>query len=232
MKHRPIRTLAAAALCCATVGAQASTVVWDESVNGDLSNDGLSPTALTFGAGSNAVLGTTGTPGSGSSGIDRDYFSFTVQTGFSVTSIRCCRTVSYPVVRHSWHTGWSTAHCHPPPVAEPKICWLLSLRQQHDRHGHPAFSGLWQCASGWHVFGMGAGTGRICRLRLRLPGRAGTPARRGGVTRFRTGGFGRAPAPQNCRTGCRPVFVLTFSGLTIRHPACHMYRFHVYRLAA
>ncbi len=87
MKHRPIRTLATAALCCATVGAQASTVVWDESVNGDLSNDGLSPTALTFGAGSNAVLGTTGTPGSGSSGIDRDYFSFTVQTGFSVTSI-------------------------------------------------------------------------------------------------------------------------------------------------
>jgi MYXO-CTERM domain-containing protein len=87
MKYRPVRTvMAAAALCVVAFGAQASTV-WDESTNGDLSNDGLSPTLLTFTAGSNAVLGTTGVPGSGSAGIDRDYFSFSVPVGMNVTSI-------------------------------------------------------------------------------------------------------------------------------------------------
>jgi|GEM_PF-1088933 len=57
---------------------------WDEGQSGDLSNDGLSPTALVMGIGSNLVLGTTGATGSG---IDRDYFKFTVPAGATLTAI-------------------------------------------------------------------------------------------------------------------------------------------------
>ena len=54
-------------------------VVWTESVNGDFSNDGLSPTALTLGSGDNTIIGVTGNPGTG---VDRDYFSINVPIGF------------------------------------------------------------------------------------------------------------------------------------------------------
>lgn len=84
--HGLNRMLAAAVLCTVAVSTQASTV-WDESLNGDFSNSGLSPTALIFAPGSNTVLGLTGNPGSGTGGVDRDYFSFVVPTGTQVTSI-------------------------------------------------------------------------------------------------------------------------------------------------
>ena len=76
--------------CCAFalagVGAAASqaATVWDESANGDLSNDGLSPTEIAVAPGSNQVFGTAGDSGGG---IDRDYFRFTVPAGSSLTSI-------------------------------------------------------------------------------------------------------------------------------------------------
>lgn len=52
------------------------TVVWNETVNGDLSNSGLTATAVSFGVGSNVVQGTTGHDATGA--IDRDYFTFTI----------------------------------------------------------------------------------------------------------------------------------------------------------
>jgi hypothetical protein len=64
-------------------GALAATA-WDESVQGDLSNDGLNPTAVTFTSGSNQVLGTAGNAGSG---VDRDYFKITVPPGQQLSSI-------------------------------------------------------------------------------------------------------------------------------------------------
>jgi hypothetical protein len=66
------------------VDARASTV-WNEAVNGDLSNDGLAPTLLIFALGDNAVLGSTGQ--AGQPGGDRDYFTFTVAPGTVLTSI-------------------------------------------------------------------------------------------------------------------------------------------------
>jgi hypothetical protein len=84
-RHRR-QGIAIAVLCAAACGAQAG-VVWDESVSGDLAGDGLSPTPLTVATGSNTVLGTTGNPGNGSGGVDRDYFRFLVPTGTSLTSI-------------------------------------------------------------------------------------------------------------------------------------------------
>jgi hypothetical protein len=72
-----------AALLAATATAQAATV-WDESTRGDLSNNGLAPTALVTTVGHNLVLGTTGNDGSG---IDRDYFSFTIPAGAALTEL-------------------------------------------------------------------------------------------------------------------------------------------------
>jgi hypothetical protein len=61
------------------------STLWDESVSGDLSSNGLSPTSLAAGLGSNIVLGTAGAPQG--SDIDRDYFSFTVPDGALLSSI-------------------------------------------------------------------------------------------------------------------------------------------------
>jgi len=69
-----------------SVTATAHAAVWDESLNGDLSNDGNAPTPLTFNLGTNVVSGTMGSdlphipP-------DRDIFTFTLQPGQALTSI-------------------------------------------------------------------------------------------------------------------------------------------------
>jgi hypothetical protein len=57
--------------------------LYDESTLGDLSNNGLSPTFLTFSPGSNVVRGTTGL----GTIVDRDYFTFVVPQGLAVTSL-------------------------------------------------------------------------------------------------------------------------------------------------
>lgn len=70
-------TAAAAAVALGLASSPASaTVVWDESISGDLSNSGLTATTVTFGVGSNVVQGTTGHDATGA--IDRDYFTFTI----------------------------------------------------------------------------------------------------------------------------------------------------------
>src|SRR5215831_17958756 len=74
----------AVALGLTALAADASTL-WDESVSGDLSSNGLSPTSLSASVGSNIVLGTAGAPQG--SDIDRDYFSFTIPDGMLLSSI-------------------------------------------------------------------------------------------------------------------------------------------------
>jgi PEP-CTERM motif len=65
-------------------GAQAATA-WNEAVSGDLANLGATPTAVTFGPGSNLISGTTGRGGNGI--IDRDYFTFTIAPGFQLETL-------------------------------------------------------------------------------------------------------------------------------------------------
>src|SRR5262245_10589004 len=60
---------------------------WDESTNGDLSGDRLSPSALTLTPGSNTV---TGTVISG----DLDYLTITVPAGFTLAQINLLSFVS------------------------------------------------------------------------------------------------------------------------------------------
>ena len=57
------------------------SVVYNESVFGDLSNSGLSPTFISVASGSNQILGNTGN-------LDRDYFKITVPIHFELTSIK------------------------------------------------------------------------------------------------------------------------------------------------
>lgn len=58
---------------------------YSESVSGDLSNSGSSPTFLAMSAGSNTVRGNTGASAPGL--VDRDYFTFTVPAGFLLTTV-------------------------------------------------------------------------------------------------------------------------------------------------
>jgi len=61
---------------------QADTV-YNEAIQGDLSNSGLNPTSIAVTAGTNQIIGTTGNSG----GIDRDYFTITVPTGLQLTAL-------------------------------------------------------------------------------------------------------------------------------------------------
>jgi hypothetical protein len=65
-------------------GAQAATA-WNEAVSGDLANLGATPTAVTFGAGSNLISGSTGRGGNGI--VDRDYFTFTIAPGWQLSTL-------------------------------------------------------------------------------------------------------------------------------------------------
>jgi len=59
-------------------------VVYDESIDGDLSDFGLNPTVVHLGPGSNLILGTTGF---GATEVDRDYFSLAVPSGAVLKSL-------------------------------------------------------------------------------------------------------------------------------------------------
>lgn len=69
---------------CALSPLATAAVVYNEATNGDLSNNGLSPTFVSMAAGSNQVLGSIGNPGTG---IDRDYFRFVVPAGQQLVSL-------------------------------------------------------------------------------------------------------------------------------------------------
>lgn len=79
-----ITATAVAALLLGAAGPTRAAVAWNEATAGDLSNDGLAPTLVAMAIGSNQLLGTTGNPGSG---IDRDYFRFTVPDGATLASL-------------------------------------------------------------------------------------------------------------------------------------------------
>ncbi len=80
---RPVLTSLLASLALAPA-AHAGTA-WDESVSGDLSGSGFSPTVVNVLPGPNSVVGVTG---AGAEGIDLDYFSITVPAGYTLASLR------------------------------------------------------------------------------------------------------------------------------------------------
>jgi hypothetical protein len=68
----------------AAAGSASAATVWDETASGDLSDDGLQPTALVVSTGSNEIHGSVGNAGQG---IDRDYFRFAVPEGAVLKSL-------------------------------------------------------------------------------------------------------------------------------------------------
>ena len=72
------------ALGGAGVSVARAQVVFNEGSMGDFSNSGLAPTFVSVNAGSNLIFGTTGR---GAAGIDRDYFTITIPTGFAFTAL-------------------------------------------------------------------------------------------------------------------------------------------------
>lgn len=72
--------------------ASAANADWVEIVDGDFSGNGLTPTLITVTAGSNIVIGTTGNAGSG---IDRDYFTFTVPVGQLLTQLQLLPSTTF-----------------------------------------------------------------------------------------------------------------------------------------
>src|SRR5438046_8273654 len=79
-------SLFSAAACALLAAAPAIATIYSEAISGDLSNDKAAPTALTLTPGLNSVIGTVaGFPQFG--GTDpQDWVSFTIPTGFAMTS--------------------------------------------------------------------------------------------------------------------------------------------------
>lgn len=85
VKSPLLLAMATAALLAGTA-AQAATA-WDESVNGDLSNNGLVPSFAALVAGSNELRGTTGRAFAGGP-VDRDYLHITVPAGHVLQAVQ------------------------------------------------------------------------------------------------------------------------------------------------
>ena len=81
--HRRWTTFLLACAFLYGTAAQGDTL-YNESVSGDLSNSGLTPTLLTISLGANDLFGTSGKTGTV---VDRDYFTFTVPQGLYLTAI-------------------------------------------------------------------------------------------------------------------------------------------------
>ncbi len=83
-ESRAWRFAQAAAAAGLALAAIPATATGYNETSGDLSNLNTSPTAVTFGVGSNIISGTTG---STAGVIDRDYFTFTIAPDQQLTAI-------------------------------------------------------------------------------------------------------------------------------------------------
>ena len=76
--------LLAFALVVSMCSSAHAVTVYSESVNGDLSNDGLNPTVITVGVGSNVITGTTG---GATAPNTRDYFTLVIPFNIELISL-------------------------------------------------------------------------------------------------------------------------------------------------
>lgn len=77
-----LRQLLAIGLLLGASASASASVVWVESVDGDLSSDPAAPTGITFSAGINSIFGTVQAPGD-----VRDYITFTLADDQILTGI-------------------------------------------------------------------------------------------------------------------------------------------------
>lgn len=85
MRNAPLISASIALVAAAACFPAQAQTVWDEGVNGDLSNNGLEPTPLSII--NSADMRVIGTMGNAGNGVDRDYFTFTVPVGARLDAI-------------------------------------------------------------------------------------------------------------------------------------------------
>src|SRR5688572_9116841 len=84
MLLRKIKSFSFLAVALILVGPAKAVPVYNETIDGDFSNNRGAPTVVNFGLGENDVFGQTGS----TSGVtDRDYFTFTVPVGSVLVSL-------------------------------------------------------------------------------------------------------------------------------------------------
>ncbi|MGE0645491.1 MAG: VPLPA-CTERM sorting domain-containing protein [Nitrospira sp.] len=81
--HIMVRTCAVALFCSMIAFNAHAATVYDEAVNGDLSNDNLSPTTVGLSVGRNLIAGSTVHKPS----LDRDFFTITVGAGHVLNAV-------------------------------------------------------------------------------------------------------------------------------------------------
>jgi hypothetical protein len=92
MYYTPVtKTLFSAVLCALLATALAKATIYNEAISGDLSNDQAAPTPLTLTPGFNSVIGTVN---GFDNGDGQDWVSFTIPTGFVMTSYVNAKYVS------------------------------------------------------------------------------------------------------------------------------------------
>lgn len=79
----PIALIGAGLLLALTPTPALAQVIWDEAINGDLSNDQLAPTPLTLNPGQNSIIAKM----SGTTSDPRDWVSLTVPAGFQLSGV-------------------------------------------------------------------------------------------------------------------------------------------------
>ena len=85
------RLVFAAILMLSGTASSHAAIAWNEGAQGDLSNDRLAPTVLTLEPGSNSISGFTGNSGQG---VDRDYVTFSVPDGSTLSALRILGTTT------------------------------------------------------------------------------------------------------------------------------------------
>jgi hypothetical protein len=88
MLEKKSSSAAVLALALLLSGPATAAIAWDESLDGDLSNDPLAPTVLSFVPGPNDVIGSAGAPpGTALAPFKQDFFTFTVPTGYELSAL-------------------------------------------------------------------------------------------------------------------------------------------------
>lgn len=77
-----MKIIAIVLLLAAMAVPASAAVIWNESINGDLSSSETAPTSISFGVGTNSILGSvSGNP------LDRDYITFTIAPGQTLSHV-------------------------------------------------------------------------------------------------------------------------------------------------
>jgi hypothetical protein len=81
-RESSMKTFAIVLLLAAMAVPARAAVIWNEGINGDLSSSEAAPTSISFGIGSNQIIGTiSGSP------LDRDYITFTIAPGQTLSHL-------------------------------------------------------------------------------------------------------------------------------------------------